>query len=92
MENNTVNAVKLPTNSCCKELLTNSRIRHLWGVWLLVVGVLMGVVLFAYDLLDTSTKIFDTSFNVFKTFLIVGSSLLGLGLFENLKDFFRNRK
>jgi len=61
--------------------------KRLCGVILLSIGMAMGVTIFIFGLQNPSA-IYRASFSVMKDFLIAGTSLLGLGLVENLNRIF----
>jgi len=61
--------------------------KRLWGSILLTSGILMGFILFAYGIIKESAS-FPASMEVMQMFIISGSGLLGLGIFENFKNVF----
>jgi len=65
--------------------------KRLCGVILLGIGIIMGISLFVIGL-DSPKEVFRASYDVMQSFLITGTSLLGLGLVENLNKIFERSK
>jgi hypothetical protein len=61
----------------------NKSSKRLWGSILLVIGTLFSIILFFYSL-KIGAKDADTALGIINTFLISGSSLLGIGIFEKV--------
>jgi len=59
----------------------NKSSKRLWGSILLTLGIVASAILFYYSLLIGS-KDAATALGVINIFLIAGSSLLGIGVFE----------
>ena len=65
--------------------------KRLFALGLLTVGLAMGIFLFMYDVLNNDIN-FNTAYNVFQTFLIAGSSILGLSTIDKLQNIFTGIK
>ena len=61
--------------------------KRLFALGLLIIGVAMGIFLFTFDVLNNDIN-FNTAYNVFQTFLIAGSSILGLSTIDKLQNIF----
>ena len=59
----------------------NKSSKRLWGSILLTLGIIASAILFYYSLL-IGAKDAATALGVINIFLIAGSSLLGIGVFE----------
>ena len=59
----------------------NKSSKRLWGSILLTMGILFSTILFFYSL-KTGAKDAATALGIINTFLISGSSLLGISVFE----------
>lgn len=60
----------------------NKSSKRLWGTILLTCGILISLVLFFYSLVDKAADA-STALGIVNIFLISGSGLLGIGVFEN---------
>jgi len=59
----------------------NKSSKRLWGSILLTTGILFSAILFFYSL-KTGAKDASTALGIINTFLISGSGLLGISVFE----------
>lgn len=59
----------------------NESSKRLWGSVLLGVGIVFSVILFAYSLLKGAEDS-PTALGIINMFLLSGSGLLGIGIFE----------
>lgn len=59
----------------------NSSSKRLWGSIVLSVGLIFACILFAYSILEGARDP-STASGIINMFLIAGSSLLGIGVFE----------
>ncbi len=62
----------------------NKSSKRLWGSIILAFGILFAVVLFAFSLIYTSEGV-GTCLSIIDLFFVVGSGLLGVGIFERSK-------
>jgi len=63
----------------------NKSSKRLWGSVLLSTGVLFSVILFSYSLF-LGAKDAPTALGIINMFLISGGGLLGIGVFEKIKE------
>lgn len=71
-------------NNFLEDTKGNKSSKRLWGSALLSMGVLFSAVLFICSLISGAEDP-STAFEIINSFLITGGSLLGIGIFENLK-------
>ena len=65
--------------------------KRLCGVSMLAIGIAMGIILFAFGLTEPEAT-HANSYDVMQSFLIAGTSLLGLGLIDNLNKIFEKKQ
>ena len=69
------------TNNFLQDSIGNKSSKRLWGSILLAVGIIFSSILFMYSLYKGAVDA-ATALGIINMFLISGSSLLGLGVFE----------
>ncbi len=70
-------------NKYLQDASGNKSSKRLWGTILLSIGTMFSIILFFYSL-GIGAKDADTALGIINTFLISGSSLLGIGIFEKV--------
>jgi hypothetical protein len=76
--------VNLQQNSYFQDSAGNPCLRRKLGTILVGMGLAMGLVLFGWGLHEPG-KDFETSYQVFTSFLLAGGSLVGINVVENIK-------
>jgi hypothetical protein len=69
------------TNNFLEDASGNKSSKRLWGSIILGIGILFSAILFFYSL-KIGAKDAATALGIINMFLIAGSSLLGIGVFE----------
>ena len=71
------------TNKFLEDSKGNKSSKRLWGSILLITGILFSAILFFYSL-KIGAKDAATALGIINMFLISGSGLLGIGVFEKV--------
>lgn len=78
-------------NGYLKDPEGNRCMRRLCGIISIIIGGLMGIILFWYGLIYPNSD-YESSYRVFTSFLTLAGTLLGLSIFDSAKTLFKKSK